>query len=202
MASSRGKPAPAFHSSSRAASSASVNRPAGYRSLNTRRVSVFLTRIAPLCFNHCATRCSASGLTADGGEAGSLAAFISTRTPWGRERLIYSNFVTERCRPILLKYNAKQIQEVCQHLRRLSLAHKKTRQATGFLFAGFQPLAGAGCCWVRQWMLPPPRSISRPGIMTTSWSGNTLPRIALASASAGSSKLGAMMPPLTIRKLT
>ncbi len=65
-----------------------------------------------------------------------------------------------------------------------------------------QALRGAGCCWVMQWMLPPPRRISRPGTITTSCSGNTRWSIALASASLGSSKLGATMPPLTIRKFT
>src|SRR5690606_1641013 len=30
----------------------------------------------------------------------------------------------------------------------------------------------AGCCWVMQWILPPPSNISRPGTITTRLSGN------------------------------
>ena len=65
-----------------------------------------------------------------------------------------------------------------------------------------QALWGAGCCCVRQWMLPPPSNNSRPGTITTSCCGKRSCRMALACASIGSSKLGAMMPPLTIRKFT
>jgi len=121
---------------------------------------------------------------------------------WARERLIYVVIVTERSDRTVRVNSLKTIQNIC-HFDRPEAAAKKGPSYDGpFCTALYQRLTGAGCCWVRQWMLPPPSSSSRPGIITTSWSGKTLARIALAWASAGSSKLGAMMPPLTIRKFT
>ena len=120
-----------------------------------------------------------------------------------RERLIYVGNVTARItwqsRAISLKNNTKPMPN-----QPPGVVRKKGPSTDGPLGhrAGTQRVTGAGCCWVRQWMLPPPNSSSRPGIITTSWSGNIRARIALASASAGSSKLGAIMPPLTIRKFT
>ena len=47
-----------------------------------------------------------------------------------------------------------------------------------------------GTCWVMQWMLPPPRRISRAGTPTTSRSGKTRRRIAAASSSWRGSSSG------------
>ena len=58
-----------------------------------------------------------------------------------------------------------------------------------------------GCCCVMQCTLPPPSTISRPGTVTTSRSGKTPAMISRATSSLGSSNVGRMMPPLTMRKL-
>lgn len=88
---------------------------------------------------------------------------------WARERLTYVRFVTERRSPICLKHNGKTIQEVCHLAAPTVAANKKGPSYDGpFCLPGDQRLTGAGCCWVRQWMLPPPSSSSRPGIITTS----------------------------------
>lgn len=58
-----------------------------------------------------------------------------------------------------------------------------------------------GCCWVMQCTLPPPSTISRPGTVTTSRSGNAPAMISRATASLGSSNVGMTTPPLTMRKL-
>lgn len=119
-----------------------------------------------------------------------------------RERLIYVGNVTARITWQSQAISLKKIQNLCQTSRRASPEKGPSTDGPLCHRAGTQRVTGAGCCWVRQWILPPPNSSSRPGIITTSWSGNIRARIALASASAGSSKLGAMMPPLTIRKFT
>ena len=38
-----------------------------------------------------------------------------------------------------------------------------------------------GCCWVMQWMFPPPSRISRAGMPTTSRSGNSRRSVASAA---------------------
>ncbi len=54
------------------------------------------------------------------------------------------------------------------------------RSSLGCCYNGTQFLCGAGCCWVRQWIFPPPSNSSRPGTITTSCCGNRFCRIALA----------------------
>ena len=54
-----------------------------------------------------------------------------------------------------------------------------------------------GCCWVAQWMPPPPAARASMLICTTSWSGNNPSRTFRAAASAlASPNWGAMTPPL------
>ena len=117
-----------------------------------------------------------------------------------RERLIYVGIVTDQRRGLAVPSRyllEKQYKTYASSGLRASPAQKRGPSQDGPLYSSrAQRLTGAGCCWVRQWMLPPPKSSSRPGIITTSWSGKILARIALASASAGSSKLGAMIAPL------
>ena len=59
---------------------------------------------------------------------------------------------------------------------------------------------GRGCCWVMQWILPPPKATSRVCTPTTSRSGNISCTCRTARASFSSPYWGRITPPLTMRK--
>jgi hypothetical protein len=69
------------------------------------------------------------------------------------------------------------------------------QHATPLMPTRYYPL---GCCWVMQWMPPPPLTMSKAGTWITSRSEKTLRRVRNASSSAASSKAGMTMPPLAM----